>query len=60
VAVAKVRDLLQVLSEDGWRLERQTGSHRLFRHESKKGTVTINGHEGDTLSHWLVNAILLD
>jgi predicted RNA binding protein YcfA (HicA-like mRNA interferase family) len=58
VAVAKVRDLLRVLREDGWRLERQTGSHRQFRHESKKGTVTINGHEGDTLSHWLVNAIL--
>ncbi len=51
-------DLLRVLREDGWRLERQTGSHRQFRHESKKGTVTINGHEGDTLSHWLVTAIL--
>jgi hypothetical protein len=24
----------------------------------KKGTVTVNGHDGDTLSHGLVNAIL--
>jgi predicted RNA binding protein YcfA (HicA-like mRNA interferase family) len=58
VPVAKVRDILRVLHDDGWRLERQTGSHRQFRHGAKKGTVTINGHEGDTLPHWLVNAIL--
>ena len=58
MAIAKVRDLLRVLHEDGWFLERQTGSHRQFRHPSKKGTVTVNGHESDTLSHGLVNGIL--
>jgi predicted RNA binding protein YcfA (HicA-like mRNA interferase family) len=56
--IAKVRDLLKLLHEDGWSLERQKGSHRQFRHARKKGTVTLNGHEGDTLSHGLVNAIL--
>jgi predicted RNA binding protein YcfA (HicA-like mRNA interferase family) len=58
VAVAKVRDILRVLREEGWWLERQTGSHRQFRHGAKRGTVTVNGHDGDTLSHGLVNAIL--
>jgi len=24
----------------------------------KKGTVTVNGHEGETIPHWLVGAIL--
>jgi len=47
-----------MLCENGWYLDRQTGSLRQFRHGLKKGTVTINGHEGDTLSHGLVNAIL--
>ena len=58
VAVAKARDLLRVLRVNGWRLERQAASHRQFRHDSKKGTVTVNGHDGDTLPHWLVGAIL--
>ena len=47
-----------MLREDGWFLERQSGSHRQLRHVRKKGTVTVNGHESDTLSHGLVNAIL--
>jgi predicted RNA binding protein YcfA (HicA-like mRNA interferase family) len=58
VPVAKVRDMLKILREDGWRLVRQTGSHRQYRHVEKTGTVTVSGHEGDTLPHGLVNAIL--
>ncbi len=59
MAVAKVRDILKTLRRDGWRLERQEGtSHRQFRHPTKPGTVTVNGHEGDTLSHGLVASIL--
>jgi predicted RNA binding protein YcfA (HicA-like mRNA interferase family) len=58
MAVAKVRDILKMLKGDGWFLERQTGSHRHFRHPSKRGTVTVNGHEGDTFEHRLVGSIL--
>ena len=59
MAVAKVRDVLKMLRRDGWRLERQEGtSHRQFRHSTKKGTVAVNGHDGDTLPHWLVGSIL--
>ena len=58
MAVAKVRDLISMLRKDGWRLQRQEGSHRQFRHTTKRGTVTVNGHEGDTLSHSLVRSIL--
>jgi predicted RNA binding protein YcfA (HicA-like mRNA interferase family) len=59
MAVAKVRDILKMLRKNGWSLERQEGtSHRQFRHAVKKGTVTVNGHEGDTLPHWLVGSIL--
>ena len=56
--VAKIRDVLKMLRADGWFLDRQTGSHRQFRHPFRKGTVTVNGHDGDTAPRWLVSAIL--
>lgn len=43
----KVRDAIHVVESDGWRLDRQSGSHRIFRHETKPGTVTVAGHPGD-------------
>jgi predicted RNA binding protein YcfA (HicA-like mRNA interferase family)/predicted RNase H-like HicB family nuclease len=58
MAIAKVRDILRMLRRDGWWLELQQGSHRQFRHASKRGTVTVNGHEGETIPEWLVGAIL--
>jgi predicted RNA binding protein YcfA (HicA-like mRNA interferase family) len=39
----KVRAVIKLLEADGWRLTRQTGSHRQFRHPIKPGTVTIAG-----------------
>lgn len=39
----KVRDAIRLLEADGWRLDRQRGSHRVFRHESRPGTVTVAG-----------------
>ncbi len=43
----KVRDAIGVIEADGWRLDRQRGSHRIFRHATKPGTVTVAGHPGD-------------
>jgi predicted RNA binding protein YcfA (HicA-like mRNA interferase family) len=31
-----------MLRDDGWRLERVTGSHMQFRHPDKPGTVTVS------------------
>ena len=39
----KVRAVIKLLEADGWRLARQTGSHRQFRHPIKPGTVTVAG-----------------
>ena len=39
----KVRAVLKLIEADGWRLVRQTGSHRRFRHPTKPGTVTVAG-----------------
>lgn len=40
----KVRDILKMVEADGWQLVNQEGSHRQYKHPSKKGKVTIAGH----------------
>ena len=39
----KVREAIKLLEGDGWRLDRQSGSHRQYRHPTKPGTVTVAG-----------------
>ena len=34
-----VRQAIQLIESDGWRLVRTKGSHRQFHHPSKPGTV---------------------
>lgn len=53
----KVREVIRMLKEDGWYMERQRGSHRQFKHETKSGVVTINGKMNQTLSQELLNSI---
>jgi predicted RNA binding protein YcfA (HicA-like mRNA interferase family) len=45
----KVREILRRLTDDGWYLARQRGSHRQFKHSVKRGTVTVAGKPGDEL-----------
>ncbi|MCX6596507.1 MAG: type II toxin-antitoxin system HicA family toxin [Acidobacteria bacterium] len=40
----KLRDVLRIIEQDGWKLDRVNGSHRQFTHPAKSGTVTIAGH----------------
>lgn len=44
--VVKVRDILKLLQQDGWKQVRMKGSHRQFRHPRKPGTVTVAGKSG--------------
>ena len=39
----KVRDVIRRIEDDGWFLARTTGSHRQFKHATKRGTVTVAG-----------------
>ncbi|NJL40338.1 MAG: type II toxin-antitoxin system HicA family toxin [Leptolyngbyaceae cyanobacterium SM1_4_3] len=39
----KVRDVIKQLGRDGWYLARTKGSHRQFKHLTKRGTVTVSG-----------------
>ena len=54
----KVRDMLKRLSDDGWVLARTKGSHRQYKHPTKKGLVTVAGHPGDDLAPETQNSIL--
>ena len=39
----KVKELIELLEEQGWFPVRQKGGHRQFHHPSKRGTVTVSG-----------------
>jgi predicted RNA binding protein YcfA (HicA-like mRNA interferase family) len=53
----KVHEILTRLKEDGWYLVQQNGSHRQFKHHTKKGRVTVNGKLSKTLEQELLNSI---
>jgi predicted RNA binding protein YcfA (HicA-like mRNA interferase family) len=54
----KVRAILRVLREDGWREIARRGSHRQFKHPSKTGRVTVSGKPSDDLAPGTFNSIL--
>jgi predicted RNA binding protein YcfA (HicA-like mRNA interferase family) len=54
----KVRDMIRLLQEDGWKLVAQRGSHRQYRHAEKPGRVTIAGHPSDDVAPGTLNSIL--
>lgn len=41
----KVRDVIKLIEEHGWYEARQKGSHKQFKHPTKKGLVTIACHK---------------
>jgi predicted RNA binding protein YcfA (HicA-like mRNA interferase family) len=53
-----VRDVLKMLSADGWRLVVTQGSHRQFKHPRKPGRVTVAGKPSDDLPPGTLNSIL--
>ena len=53
-----MRAVIRRLEADGWFLARTRGSHRQYKHRSKKGLVTVPGHEGDDLAPGTLNSIL--
>jgi len=54
----KVRDMLKKLMDDGWFLARTKGSHRQYKHPTKRGLVTVAGHPSDDLAPGTQNSIL--
>jgi predicted RNA binding protein YcfA (HicA-like mRNA interferase family) len=57
-AAMKVRLVIRLIENDGWRLVATRGSHRQFSHPSKPGRVTIAGHPADDLAPGTLGSIL--
>ena len=53
----KVRQVIDLLKQDGWELVRTRGDHRQFKHMNKPGTVTVAGKPRQVLSQELLNSI---
>lgn len=53
----KVKEVIKLLTKDGWYLIEQEGSHRQYKHPTKKGRVTVNGKPSETLDQELLNSI---
>jgi predicted RNA binding protein YcfA (HicA-like mRNA interferase family) len=37
----KVKEIIRLIEKDGWRIDRQKGSHIIYIHPSKKGIVVV-------------------
>jgi predicted RNA binding protein YcfA (HicA-like mRNA interferase family) len=56
--MVKVREIIRLVEEDGWRLVATRGSHRQYKHAEKSGRVTIAGSLNDDLAPGTLNSIL--
>ena len=55
--VIKIVKIIKTLEKDGWYIVRIRGSHRQFKHPSKKGTITVNGKPSDDVWGTLLSSI---
>jgi len=54
----KVKEAIKLVEDDGWYLARTRGSHRQYKHPTKKGLVTVPGKMKDDLAPATMNSIL--
>ena len=53
----KVKQVIKILEEDGWYLNRTKGDHRQFKHPTKRGTVTVPGKPSADMEQEILNSI---
>jgi len=54
----KVREIIKLIEDNGWYLDRTRGSHRQYKHPARTGLVTVAGKPGDDLAPGTQNSIL--
>jgi predicted RNA binding protein YcfA (HicA-like mRNA interferase family) len=45
-----VKEILKILENDGWYIDRITGSHRILKHPHKSGIVVLAGKPSKDLA----------
>lgn len=54
----KCKEVIKIIESDGWYLVRQKGSHRQYKHNLKKGLVTIACHKpSEDMAYGTLNSI---
>ncbi len=57
--IKKVSEMIKIIEADGWYFHKQAGSHKQYKHATKKGKVTVPDHgKGVDLDHSTVSSIL--
>jgi predicted RNA binding protein YcfA (HicA-like mRNA interferase family) len=56
--VMTVREVIKLIENEGWQLNRIKGSHRQYNHPTRLGVVTVPGHPGDEVAPGTLNSIL--
>ena len=54
----KGKEIIRLIEKDGWMFERQTGSHKIFKHPIKKGIVVVPEHGKEDIKMGTYNSIL--
>lgn len=55
----KIHEIIKLIEKDGWYEVRQKGSHKQYKHRTKKGLVTIACHKmSDEIAHGTLGSIL--
>lgn len=54
----KAKELIKLIQKNGWFFERQSGSHKIFKHPTKKGIVVIPDHGKVDIKIGTLNPIL--
>jgi len=57
-SMMKVKEVIKLLEDDGWRMARSKGSHRQFHHPAKPGTVTVAGKLSLPMPPGTLNSVL--
>jgi len=57
--IMTAKEIIDLITKDGWYYTEQKGSHRQYEHATKKGKVTVPMHKkSQDLKHQTVTSIL--
>jgi len=54
----KAKKIIRLIQKDGWMFERQAGSHKIFKHPTKKGIVVVPEHGKEDVKMGTLDSIL--
>ena len=53
----KVKEVIKMIDPDGWFMIRRKGSHRQYKHDYKKGLMTVAGRLSDDLAKRTLHSV---